>query len=107
GPDCVWTAALTRNCSGQLKRQAFCVPFWRSNLLERALPRLLLWTPAQKFGPVAEASSREVVVLHFANLFCLERLPLGGATCAPAAGASGSASGESGRTDQRLNDFLQ
>src|SRR5439155_26960012 len=107
GPDCVWTAALTRNCSGQLKRQTFCVPFWGSNLLERALPRLLLRTPAQKFRPMAEASSREVVVLHFANSFRFQRLPFGRAPGAPTARAAGSAPRESWRADHRLNDLLQ
>jgi hypothetical protein len=37
------------------------------HLVERALSRFLLWTPARKFRPVAKTSSGEVVVLHFAD----------------------------------------
>jgi hypothetical protein len=33
-------------------------------LIERALPRLLVWSPPEELRPVAEASTGEVIVLH-------------------------------------------
>jgi hypothetical protein len=38
-----------------------------SNLFEGALPRLLIWAPAEELGAVTKAPACEVIILNFDN----------------------------------------
>src|SRR4051794_37679968 len=79
----------------------------RAHLLEGALLRPLLRTPAQEPGSVAEAPAREVVVAHLADQSRPQRLPRGRPTLAPAAGSAGRLAGEPRRLAEGKEDRRQ
>src|ERR1700759_2690984 len=66
-------------------------------LIQRALPRRLVRTPAQDGGAVAETVAAEVVVAHLDHERWLQRTPLRGAFGRPAARAARRVAGESRR----------
>src|SRR6185312_17258477 len=82
--------------------------FNRPDLLHGALFRLLVRTPAQKFCPVPETSTREVIVLELAHQFGLQRKPFCIAGVArPAAGTARSLAGKPFATHKWLQNRLQ
>src|SRR5262249_52503415 len=70
------------------------------DLVQRALLRRLVGTPAHQPGTVAEAIAGKVVVADFHHELRLERLPLGRALGRPAARPARRVAGEAGRGDQ-------
>src|SRR5207302_5548036 len=74
--------------------------------LHDALPiltRRLVGPPAQEAGPVAEASSREVIVANLDHELGRERLPLPRPLRAPSTGPARGSTGEAGRLDERCH----
>src|SRR5205085_3611728 len=69
-------------------------------LVERALRRSLVRTPAEQRGAVAETACSEMIERDLDHQLRHQRLPLGRPLAAPAARASRSAAGEAGRLDQ-------
>src|SRR5579872_6096886 len=67
------------------------------NLLEGALPRGLIFAPAQQFCAVAEALAGDVVEAHLHHQFGAQRLPFGAAVRAPSARTAGGFAGEAWR----------
>src|SRR5205823_2817175 len=63
--------------------------------------------PAQEFGPVAESPTGEVVVADLANQLRFQAVPVGGAGCAPAAGAAGRAASEAASANHGIQNSLQ
>src|ERR1700730_3221156 len=76
------------------------------HLIERALPGLLVGAPAQELGAVPEAATGEMVVAHLADQDRAQRLPVGRAPLAPAAGSSRAPAGEARRLDERHHQAL-
>src|SRR5438445_4757167 len=75
----------------------------RTQLLHGALFGLLVRTPAQEPGAVAEAPAGKMIVLEFADQLRLERNPFGIAVVArPAAGAAGSLAGKPALAGRQL-----
>src|SRR5271155_2442525 len=72
------------------------------DLLEGALTRRLVGTPAQEPGAMAEPAAADMIVANFDDQFWAHWLPFCGALGAPPAGASRRVAGEAGRHDQPL-----
>src|ERR1700730_6234025 len=64
------------------------------DLIERALTRRLIGPPAQEMGPVAEASSREVIITDLDHELRDEGLPLRRSRCTPSAWPARGSAGE-------------
>ena len=71
--------------------------FAMRHLLERALARCFVGTPAHNFGAVPKTPASEMIVGHFDDDFRLDRFPLAGALGTPATRAARRISGESRR----------
>src|SRR3954469_6519000 len=69
-------------------------------LIQRALPRRLVRTPAQDRGAVAETFAAEMIVTDFDDQLGFQRTPLRGTFGGPAARAPRRVAGESRRSDQ-------
>jgi hypothetical protein len=72
------------------------------DLIHRALPRRLIWPPAQEFRPVAKALPGEMIVSNFDDEPRLERLPLCRAAGRPSARPARRAASESRPRDEPL-----
>src|SRR4051812_38889634 len=69
-------------------------------LIQHALPRRLVRTPAQDGGAVAETFAAEMIVADFDHQLGFQRTPLGRTFGGPAARAARRVAGESRRSDQ-------
>src|SRR4029077_2710124 len=93
-----WPAGLsceTARASANLGTSLCSPGFGWLHLVDRALFRLFVRTPAQKLCAVSKAAAGEVVILEFAHQAGLERNPFGVAVVTrPSAGTSGSFAGK-------------
>ncbi len=72
------------------------------HLVHRALVRVFVGTPAQKFRAVAKPAAGKVVVGNLQYYSWIDWLPLATAICAPTAGSSRCAASESRRFSERF-----
>src|SRR4051794_20044032 len=77
------------------------------HLVERALPRRFVFSPAQNFRAVPEAFAREMIVGHFHHDLRIDWLPLAASFRTPAARAAGRVAGKAGLFLQRLELFRE
>src|SRR5215467_7306528 len=84
----------------QLRRRR-AGPSSTRDLVHRALPGLLVRSPAEEARAMPKSSTREVIVADFGHQPRLEGFPLRRPLRAPSAGTAGGTSRESGRLHER------